>query len=68
MYTVNNDFHQGQTIFEVLSDLEVPYLDRVPESPANGVKDHPNGTQENGSQTNGTQENGGHTNGTTVTA
>lgn len=37
MGAVNNDFHRGETIFEVLEGLEVPYLDRVPEPRSNGV-------------------------------
>ncbi|KAK4457537.1 putative methylenetetrahydrofolate reductase 1 [Cladorrhinum samala] len=47
---VNNDFHQGDTLFEVLSGLEAPGLDKVPEPPVNGVSD-------------GVHQNGGHTNG-----
>jgi methylenetetrahydrofolate reductase (NADPH) len=47
---VNNDFHRGQTIFEVLEGLEVPDLDKVPEPQTNGTKDHhtngaPNGVE-----------------------
>jgi methylenetetrahydrofolate reductase (NADPH) len=40
---VNNDFHRGETIFEVLQGLEVPNLNKVPESQTNGVKDLTNG-------------------------
>ncbi len=42
-HTVNNDFHRGETIFEVLSGLEVPNLNQVPETQTNGVH-HTNGT------------------------
>lgn len=35
---VNNDFHRGQTIFEVLEGLEVRDLDKVRETSANGTK------------------------------
>jgi methylenetetrahydrofolate reductase (NADPH) len=34
---VNNDFHRGETIFEVLNGLEVPTLSKVPEPHTNGV-------------------------------
>jgi methylenetetrahydrofolate reductase (NADPH) len=40
---VNNDFHRTETIFEVLKDLEVPGLDKVPEPQANGAKEITNG-------------------------
>lgn len=42
-HTVNNDFHRGETIFEVLSGLEVPNLNQVPKSQTNGVHQHTNG-------------------------
>jgi hypothetical protein len=42
-YAVNNDFHRTETIFEVLKDLEVPGLDKVPETQANGTKEITNG-------------------------
>jgi hypothetical protein len=42
-YAVNNDFHRTETIFEVLKDLEVPGLDKVPEPQANGAKEITNG-------------------------
>jgi methylenetetrahydrofolate reductase (NADPH) len=42
---VNNDFHQGHTLFEVLKGLEVQNLDKAPQSQANGVKDQPNGLE-----------------------
>ncbi len=41
---MNNDFHRGETIFEVLNGLEVSNLDRVPEPQTNGVNGHANGT------------------------
>lgn len=50
VFTVNNDFHQGDTLFEVLSGLEGPGLDKVPEPPVNGVS---NGIHQNGTHTNG---------------
>ncbi|KAH6631899.1 methylenetetrahydrofolate reductase-domain-containing protein [Chaetomium tenue] len=34
---VNNDFHRGETIFEVLKGLEAPGLDQVPEPQTNGA-------------------------------
>jgi methylenetetrahydrofolate reductase (NADPH) len=34
---VNNDFHRGETIFEVLKGLEAPGLDKVPEPQTNGA-------------------------------
>jgi methylenetetrahydrofolate reductase (NADPH) len=37
MHAVNNDFHRGETIFEVLKGLEAPGLDKVPESQTNGA-------------------------------
>ncbi|KAK3391048.1 methylenetetrahydrofolate reductase-domain-containing protein [Podospora didyma] len=45
---VNNDFHQPRTIFEVLGDLTVPDLDKVPTAPAttNGVHDSTNGAHD----------------------
>lgn len=45
MHTVNNDFHQGHTLFEVLKGLEVEHLDKVPESQTNGAKDQSNGIE-----------------------
>jgi methylenetetrahydrofolate reductase (NADPH) len=37
MHAVNNDFHRGETIFEVLKGLEAPGLDKVPEPQTNGA-------------------------------
>jgi methylenetetrahydrofolate reductase (NADPH) len=50
---VNNDFHQGHTIFDLLKGLEVQDLDKVPEIQGNGTKDAPNGAHADGVHTNG---------------
>lgn len=42
-HAVNNDFHRTETIFEVLKDLEVPGLNKVPEPQASGAKEVTNG-------------------------
>ncbi|KAK3990017.1 putative methylenetetrahydrofolate reductase 1 [Cladorrhinum sp. PSN332] len=49
---VNNDFHQGNTLFEVLSGLEVADLDKVSEPPVNGES---NGVHQNGHSTDGVE-------------
>jgi hypothetical protein len=46
---VNNDFHSGQTIFEVLSGLECPDMDKVPEAPTNGTTATTNGVHKESS-------------------
>lgn len=48
---VNNDFHDNKTLFEVLSDLEDPNLNKIPEpQTTNGYS---NGVHVNGDSTNG---------------
>ncbi|KXX79788.1 Methylenetetrahydrofolate reductase 1 [Madurella mycetomatis] len=42
---VNNDFHEGQMLFELLKDLEVQDMDKVPESQSNGTHDLTNGAE-----------------------